>query len=67
MVKGEIPSSLSGGSHVGTSINNFGDESADTESPVLGKTEWKQPQETYRMSYDGVDSLMMEKQQPRQI
>jgi hypothetical protein len=56
-----------GGPQVGTSANDFGDESANTASPVLGKSEREKPQETYRMSYESVDSLMMEKQQPRQI
>jgi hypothetical protein len=56
-----------GASQVGTSTNNFGDESANTASPVLRKSEWKQTQETYRMSYESVDSLMTEKQQPMQI
>ncbi|PMD12534.1 hypothetical protein NA56DRAFT_482531 [Hyaloscypha hepaticicola] len=56
-----------GGSHLGTSTNNFGDESANTVSPMLGKGEGKQNQETYRMSSESVDSLMMEKQHARQI
>lgn len=56
-----------GGLKVGTSINHFGDESANTKSLVIQKTEWNQTQENYRMSYESVNSLMMERQQPRQI
>ncbi|KAH6669581.1 hypothetical protein B0J14DRAFT_122443 [Halenospora varia] len=53
-----------GGIHSGS---DNGDESASTESPVLGPGGWKQTQVGNRMSCESADSLALEKQEPWQI
>jgi hypothetical protein len=47
--------------------SDIGEESAGTESPILGPSGWKQIQQGHRISCESADSFVAEKQEPRQV